>query len=327
MKALLLGLAAAICASTTMAAPATAVLGEKPLQATGPLDPLRGVLLTPSQSAPPVVLIVPGSGPTDRNGNSPFGLKASTYQLLAQELATQGIATVRIDKRGMFESYKAVEDPNAVTIQAYAEDVHHWVDAIRSETGAQCVWVLGHSEGGLVALEAGQGRSDICGLILVATPGRPMGQTLREQLKEDPANAPILDQALPVIDALEAGRRVDTRQMDRPLNTMFHASVQGFLINTFALDPARLIAGYSKPVLIIQGERDLQIKPKDAQRLAKAAPNAKLVLLPATNHVLKKVETNDRAANLATYDKEGLPLVPGVSSTIARFITSATVKR
>lgn len=88
MKALLLGLAAAICASTTMAAPATAVLGEKPLQATGPLDPLRGVLLTPSQSAPPVVLIVPGSGPTDRNGNSPFGLKASTYQLLAQELAT-----------------------------------------------------------------------------------------------------------------------------------------------------------------------------------------------------------------------------------------------
>lgn len=263
MKALLLGLAAAICASTTMAAPATAVLGEKPLQATGPLDPLRGVLLMPSQSAPPVVLIVPGSGPTDRNGNSPFGLKASTYQLLAQELATQGIATVRIDKRGMFESYKAVEDPNAVTIQAYAEDVHHWVDAIRSETGAQCVWVLGHSEGGLVALEAGQGRSDICGLILVAAPGRPMGQTLREQLKEDPANAPILDQALPVIDALEAGRRVDTRQMDRPLNTMFHASVQGFLINTFALDPARLIAGYSKPVLIIQGERDLQIKPKD----------------------------------------------------------------
>ncbi len=295
------------------------------MEARGPLGPLKGTLLAPARAGAPVVLIVPGSGPTDRDGNNPMGVNAAPYKLLAQDLAARGVATVRIDKRGMFGSAKAVADANAVTIPDYVSDVHSWVGAIRRTTGAPCVWVLGHSEGGLVALAAGQGGSgseaaNICGLLLVATPGRPLGQVLRDQLRANPANAPILDQALAAITRLEGGARVDLASLHPALHPLFNEAVQGFLVSAFALDPARLIAAYSKPVLVLQGERDLQVGVQDARLLAQANPAAQLVLLPDTNHVLKAVLTDDPAANMATYANPGQPLAPGVVDAIVRVV-------
>jgi alpha-beta hydrolase superfamily lysophospholipase len=111
-----------------------------------------------------------------------LGIKAATYRLLAEGLAAHGIATVRIDKRGLFASAAAAPDANAVTIRSYADDVHTWVSSIRYQTGARCIWLLGHSEGGLVALAASQAGSDICGLVLVSTAGRPISEVLKSQL-------------------------------------------------------------------------------------------------------------------------------------------------
>jgi uncharacterized protein len=68
-----------------------------------------------------------------------------------------------------------------VTIDEYASDIHSWIKTIRKRTAASCVWVLGHSEGGLVALKAAQDTTDICGLILVSTAGRPVAKTSRSQ--------------------------------------------------------------------------------------------------------------------------------------------------
>ena len=68
----------------------------------------------------------------------------------------------------MFGSKAAVADPNKVTIGDYATDTHNWVAAIRERTGARCVWVLGHSEGALVALAAAQQPDGICGIIIVS---------------------------------------------------------------------------------------------------------------------------------------------------------------
>ncbi|MGH7024614.1 MAG: alpha/beta hydrolase [Caulobacteraceae bacterium] len=311
---------AAMAMGVVLTAAAPAAL-ETQVTAPGPDGPLAGTMLAPSGSGgAPVVLIVPGSGPTDRNGDSPLGVKAAPYRLLAEGLAAKGVASVRIDKRGMFGSRAAVPDANAVTIDDYATDVHSWVGAIRRTTGARCVWVLGHSEGGLVALAAGQKPEGICGLILVSTPGRPLGEVLRDQLKANPANAPVLDQALSAIDALEAGRRVDVAGMNPALLPLFRPQVQGFLISELALDPATLIARFHGPVLILQGERDLQVAVADAKRLAAADPAAKLVLLPGANHVLKAVPADDRAANLAAYGDPNLPLAPGVVDAIARFV-------
>jgi pimeloyl-ACP methyl ester carboxylesterase len=296
------------------------------VDATGPVGPLKGTMLVPNlvpDLVPgPVALIIPGSGPTDRDGNNPAGINASTYRLLAQDLAARGVTTLRIDKRGMFASAAATPDANAVTIADYVVDVHAWAAVLRKSTGASCIWLVGHSEGGLVSMAAAKDQPDICGLVLVSAAGRPLGKVLRDQLKANPVNAPFLGQAMSAIDALEQGRRVDAADMPPALQRLFGTQVQGFLINAFSYDPRRLLNGYAKPVLVLHGQRDLQVSEKDAHLLTQAAPQATLVLLPDVNHVLKSVKSDDVRANAATYADPALPLAPGVVDSIAHFMIS-----
>jgi pimeloyl-ACP methyl ester carboxylesterase len=209
-----------------------------------------------------------------------------------------------------------------VTVADYASDVHAWVKAIRAATGAPCVWLLGHSEGGLVALAAAaEAPEGVCGLMLVAAPGRKVGAALREQLRANPANAPLLDQALAAIEQLEAGQRVETAALHPALMSLFAPPVQGFLISLLAQDPAALLARYRGPALVLHGRRDIQAAVADAERLAAARPGVKLVMLEDVNHVLKRVATDDRAANAATYADPDLPLAPEVVEAVAGFVS------
>ena len=290
-----------------------------PMTAPGPNGPLAGTYLDAGPKAP-LALIVPGSGPTDRDGNNPLGVAAAPYRLLAEALAGKGVSTVRIDKRGLFGSKAAIPDPNKVTLSDYAQDVHHWATAIRARTGAKCVWVLGHSEGGLVALVAAQEPREICGVILVSAPGRKLGDVIREQLRSNPANAPVLDSALAPIASLEAGKTVDVTNMHPALQRLFAPQVQGFLIDMMSRDPAKLIGSIKLPVLIVQGERNVQVTLADAHALAAGQPKAKLVVIPAMNHVLKDVQSDDRAANLATYGNPNLPIDTAIVDAIADFV-------
>jgi uncharacterized protein len=293
---------------------------EIEIEAPGPNGPLRGTLLSAGAAKAPPLLIIPGSGPTDRDGNSPLGIRASTYRLLAEDLFAEGISTLRIDKRGLFGSAAAIADPDAVTIADYAEDVRIWTLILRERTGAACVWLLGHSEGGLVGLAAAQRTTQICGLILVAAPGRPLGAVLRAQLRANPANAPILAEAEHAIDRLEAREHVDGATLHPALLPLFRPSVQNFLIDAFARDPAALLARVAKPVLILQGGRDLQVSVGDAERLKAAKPDAELRVIPDANHVLKRVTTDDPAANIATYGVADLPLASDIIPAVTTFI-------
>lgn len=277
---------------------------------------LHGTLLSPRAKAP-VVLIVPGSGPTDRDGNSPMGLKTDAYKLLAWGLAEQGIATVRVDKRGMFGS-AAAGDPNAVSVDIYANDYRAWIDAIRAQTGRKCVWLLGHSEGALMVSAAAEGRKDVCGLILVAGMGRKMGDVIRQQLRDNPANAPVLDQALAAIDELEAGRHVDTTGMHPALMSLFAPKVQDYLISILAIDPVETLRKARVKSLIVQGRNDLQVTVEDA-RLLNKAPRTSMELISDMNHVLKDAPF-DRAGNLATYADPSLPVSQRLISEIEDFI-------
>lgn len=316
MKRLAAALSFFLAASAASADPA-----ETFVEAPGPLGPLKGTKLAPADANAPIVLIVPGSGSTDRDGDNPLGVKASSYRLLAEGLLQRGVASVRIDKRGMFASAAAIADANDVTIEAYAADVHSWIDAIRKLTGRRCLWVLGHSEGGLVALAAAQNSEGVCGLVLVATAGRPIGQVVREQLKTNPANAPLIDDAERAIARLENGEKVDVAPLHPALRKLFSPAVQGFWISEMRLDPAKLAAAYAGPVLILQGDKDIQIGVADAERLKATNPSAKLTILPGINHVLKYVADDDRGANLATYADPSLPLGPGVVDAVADFVT------
>jgi len=200
-----------------------------------------------------------------------------------------------------------------------ADDVRAWGQEAQKRTSARCAWLIGHSEGSLVALIAAQQPEGVCGLTLVAGAGRKMGDILREQLKANPANAPLLAQALAAISELEAGRRVDVSGMHPALAALFRPSVQGFLIDQMSYDPAALLARYAGPVLVLQGTTDLQISMQDAQRLAGTRPGITMVTLEGVNHILK-IAPADPAANFATYGNSALPIAPSLVEAITAFL-------
>ncbi|MDZ4317962.1 MAG: alpha/beta hydrolase, partial [Phenylobacterium sp.] len=116
--------------------------------------PLHGTLLTPSAETRAAALIIAGSGPTDRDGNSGMGVSASSYRLLAEGLAAPGVATVRTDKRGVGESAAALTSEAGLVFTDYADDARAWAAEAARLTGQPCAWLIGHSEGALVALAA-----------------------------------------------------------------------------------------------------------------------------------------------------------------------------
>lgn len=285
--------------------------------------PLHGTLLAP-ENAGAVAVILPGSGPTDRDGNSPMGVSASTYRLLAEGLAAQGIATVRIDKRGIAASAAAGPAETDLRFDAYVADARAWAAEAARRAGKPCAWLIGHSEGALIALKAVEGgdapeSSKVCGLVLLSGAGRPAGVVIREQLAALPE--PMKTQAFSALTELEAGRTV----ADTPpaLAALFRPSVQPYLISWLPLDPAALIAAYAGPVFIGQGTTDIQVSVADAQALAAADPQATLKLWDGVNHVLKTAPA-DRAANIAAYSTPDLPLAPGVVEDVAAFIQART---
>ncbi|MEL7691621.1 alpha/beta hydrolase [Citromicrobium bathyomarinum] len=308
-----------------MAAPAAAQ--EKTVQADivtthpGLHGDLAGSIAGTLAEGTPAILIVPGSGPTDRDGNSPLGIAAQSYKLLADALAQRGIASVRIDKRGMFGSAGAVPDANDVIVGDYVSDIESWAETISARTGGECVWLLGHSEGGIISMAAAaKDPARYCGLLLVATPGVNTGDVMRAQLAANPANAPIMPQVDAIIAKLKAGESVPLDAMHPGLIPLFGPQVQGFVGSMLRQEPAELIAAHDLPVLIVNGREDLQTPAADAEALAGARPDATLVLLDGVNHVLKQVPPADRAANIASYGNPDLPLAPGLAEAIADFV-------
>lgn len=295
---------------------AAAALAPATMSIPGPRGPLAATLLDPGKAAPALILI-PGSGPTDRDGDSPAGVAGGIYRQLAQQLARRGIATLRIDKRGMFGSRAAVADANAVRIADYVADVRGWTRLLVAR-GKRCAWLAGHSEGGLVALAAAQDPRQICGLILLAAPGRPVGAILRRQLRPQ-LPPPMFASADAAIARLERGQRVDPATIPKPLAALFNPAVQGYLIDLVAYDPAKLAATVTVPMLVVQGATDVQVTVEDARLLAAANRNARLVVIPAINHVWRRAPA-DLAANAATYRNVALPVDQAVASAIAAFV-------
>lgn len=297
----------------------------KVLTIAGPQGQLAGTL-NDAGTTTPLVLIIPGSGPTDRDGNNPLGVTAAPYRLLAEALAKQGVSTFRADKRGMFGSKAAIADANKVKIADYATDAQNWISELKKQTKRKCVWLAGHSEGGLVALVAGQNGANICGIITIAGPGRKLGTVMREQFEKNPANAPVLPDALRALSELEAGRTVDVSKMHPALQGIFNPAVQPFLIDMFSYDPADVATKTKLPMMIISGGRDLQVTAADAEALSKANSKAKLVTLADMNHVLKAVSANGAAANFATYSDPSLPIHPELVGAITAFVNPTKKK-
>lgn len=285
---------------------------------------IYGTLTLPAGNAPvPIVLIVAGSGPTDRDGNSP-GLpgKNDAYKLLAAALAQRGIASIRYDKRGIAASAAAMPSGGeaALRFDDYVSDAAAWLKKIAADRRFTRAVVAGHSEGSLIGMIAAQ-RAPLSGYVSLEGAGRPAATVLREQLQKN-LPAPLFSQSESIIASLQSGKTVPL-EAGSPLAPLFRASVQPYLISWFKYDPAAEIAKVRVPAAIVQGTADVQVGMADAQALAHGNPSAKLVVVDGMNHVLKHApDISSQAAVLKGYTDPALPVEPLVVQTIASLALS-----
>jgi pimeloyl-ACP methyl ester carboxylesterase len=281
---------------------------------------LHGTIDLPPGGGPwPAVLLHPGSGPTDRDGNQ-AALKNDSLKQLGRGLAAKGIACLRIDKRAIGASAKAYTKESDLTINTYADDAAAWVKLLRADRRFTKVGYVGHSEGALIGLVAAAGAKPDA-FVSVCGPGRRLSDVLREQLKGKLPNE-LAEKNAAIIKALEAGESV--ADVPKELFVLYRPSVQPFLISVFKQDPADLAAKLPCPTLIVRGTADIQIKEADAKRLAGAKTGAELLTIENMTHVLKTVkDPNNQAEQLKTYTDATLPIVPEVVDGIARFLTKA----
>ncbi len=278
---------------------------------------LYGALTTPAQPRPgPAVLFIAGSGPTDRDSNSTVpGTTPDTFKLLAAALADKGITSLRFDKRGIAKSSPAMVAEANLRFTTYVDDAAAWAGFLAAQPGVTCVVILGHSEGAMIAPLAAQA-SNACGVISISGAGRPFDVVLMEQLQAENLPAATLDQVRTILQGLKEGK---TFPGIPATDALFRPSIQPYLASELSIDPTAAIAAVKAPVLIVQGDNDLQVSVQDARLLAAARPDARLVLSPGMNHILKIAPT-DRAGNVATYADPKLPLAPGLVDAITGFI-------
>jgi len=297
---------------------------EREISVAGGAAPLYGALMTPPGARPgPAVLLIAGSGPTDRDGNSTVaGVKPANLKLIAEGLAAAGVSSLRYDKRGLGPSAAAMTNEADLRFTTYVDDAVAFARVLKAQPNVTCVVLLGHSEGALIAALAAQ-QVPTCGVIEVSGVGRPLGVVLREQLAAQPLPDAMRAQVETALTDLEHGRETPSVP---GLESLFRPKIQPYLISQLTIDPAKALAAVKAPVLILQGDNDLQVQVADARLLHAARPDARLVIVPGMNHILK-IAPSDRAGNFATYADPDRPLAPQVMPAILGFVKAARPRR
>jgi len=263
----------------------------------------------------PIALIIAGSGPTNRDGNT-TGLSGANHslKLLAQGLVATGIASVRYDKRGVGESAKAAVKESDLRFDTLIDDAVLWGRRLRQDKRFSSLIIIGHSEGSLIGIVAAR-KLEADALVSIAGAGRPIAQIILEQVRPQLSPA-LMKQTEEIVRTLTKGK---TAPISPELNALFRPSVQPYLISWFRYDPAQELRRLSVPVLIVQGTTDIQLSVREAELLAKAKPSARLLIIEGMNHVLKAV-SNDRDKQLSSYVDPTLPIVPALVRDICFFI-------
>lgn len=311
-------LASAAASAAVAGVPATARAASSDITLRTATGTIFGTLELPdARGAVPVVLLIAGSGPTDRDGNSPLlPGKNDALKQLALALSARGIASVRYDKRGIAASAAAGPKETDLRFDAYVGDAVDWVRMLRADKRFSRITIAGHSEGSLIGMIAAT-RAPADGYVSLEGAGRPAPVVLQEQIDKQLASAPELRaQADHAIAELTAGRLV----ADPPaaLVGLFRPSVQPYLISWFRYDPAHEIAAVRGRAAIVQGTADFQIPVVDGDRLHAALPSANYVVVQGMNHVLKHApDMSSEIAIAAGYTNPALPVEGIVVDTVA----------
>ncbi|NLS44726.1 MAG: alpha/beta hydrolase [Firmicutes bacterium] len=291
-----------------------------------PTGNIHGTLQVPETARKyPVVLIIAGSGPTDRDGNSPLLLgRNDSLKMIALGLQENGIASVRYDKRGIAGSSDAMAGKTEADLRFddYVDDAVAWVEDLQKDSRFSHVIILGHSEGALIGTAAANKTPGLSGIISISGAGRPAYDLITEQLSNEEKE--IRDEACKILNELREGRLIG--EIRPELMPLFRPSVQPYLISWFKYNPVDEIRNLDIPLLILHGTTDIQVNVEDAKLLKDANQDARLKIIDGMNHVLKSVSL-DPQENLAAYSDPSLPLAPGFLKEIVSFIRSCTTKR
>lgn len=275
---------------------------------------VKGTLVTPNiEEKVPLVILLQGSGPTDRDGNQSF-VKNDALKKLAQALAAEGVASYRYDKR-IFQVQRLGIKEQDMRFDDFVADAITVLDHFKGHEKFENIVVLGHSQGSLVGMLAAKDRAD--GFISIAGLAQPIDGMLTEQIANQmPGLKENVQQAFS-----EMRNSGSTSSYNPVLESIFRPSVQPFILSWMKYNPEEEIAKLEIPVLLINGSNDLQVGETEAQQLKEAHPEARLVILENMNHILRKIDGDD-LMNSKSYNEPGNPLHPELVDHLVEFIQS-----
>ncbi len=277
---------------------------------------LNGILYSPSKQTKKtnLVILIAGSGPTDRDGNQK-GLTNNSLKLLAEALANNGIAVYSYDKRIFAQMATGKLDEASLSFDNFIDDAKAVLLHFKNQKKYHSITIAGHSEGALIGMVAANGNADA--YISIAGAGRPIDEVLLEQIGKQ---APFLKEEVQKnLEILKSGTTFELK--NQMLASLFRASVQPYMISWIKYNPQTEIKKLQIPTLLINGDKDIQVSVNDAQLLQHAKPDAQLKIIPNMNHIFKEIKGDD-AENKASYTNPDLPIATDLSELITTFIKS-----
>lgn len=273
---------------------------------------IDGTLLIPNEvEKPNLVIIIGGSGPTDRNGNQSF-LKNNSLKKLAEELSSNKIATFRYDKRIVKQIKQGNIDRN-IMFDDFVTDAISVITFFKKNHSFNHIFILGHSQGSLVGMLAAEGRAD--GFISLVGVAQSIDNIVIEQIAK---TYPSLSKdAESVFSHLRKGQKTDIYPME--LASVFNKDIQSFMMNWMQYNPQEEIKKLQMPILIINGTKDLQVEPKEAKQLYEAVPSSTLELIDNMNHVLVTIE-GDNLENSKSYNESFRKISPNLIEALLKFV-------
>lgn len=272
-----------------------------------------GTLLQPKEKSPKLVILIAGSGPTDRNGNQQM-MQNNSLKMIAQGLASEGIASFRYDKRIFTLLKQQALQENKLRFDDFIEDAVSSIQYFKEKKSFEKIYVLGHSQGALVGLMAAL-NTEVDGYISLAGAGQSIDQVIINQIGMQMPG--LKDETVTAFTTLR--EKGSVKEFNPALTSILRPSVQPFIASWMNYDPAQEIAKMTAPVLILNGSKDLQVDVNEAQALKMALTSADFQIIENMNHVLKTVSGND-LDNTKTYNDTTIPLAKELIPAISAFV-------
>lgn len=274
---------------------------------------INGTLLSPNSTEMiPLVILIPGSGPTDRNGNN-ISMKNNSLKFLAEDLAKENIAVYRYDKSVLSFTKEDQEKIDSLTFDTFIQEAQSVISYFKNTNKYSKIIVAGHSQGSLVGMIAAQNNTDL--FISLEGAGRTIDEILVEQIG---VQAPFLkEETQRVLTELKAGKIVE--DFNPMLISLFNKSVQPFLISWIKYNPQNEIKKLTIPVLVINGTKDIQVGISDAELLHEASKNSNMEIIEGMNHIFKEIK-GDMNENMLSYTNPDLPIMKILTEIISTFI-------